>query len=65
MGKIEEIYYWKCPYCGTEQKVVSAYFMTDCGASERCAKCGSRFHIHHPATPYQKNKEAVIAYEKE
>ncbi|MBP3255925.1 MAG: hypothetical protein J6M60_05505 [Clostridia bacterium] len=57
-------YYWKCPECGEEQKVTSAYFMTDCGCYEKCANCGRRVHCVHPVRPLKKKDEEVTAYEK-
>ena len=63
--KDSSVYYWKCPKCGKEQKVTSAYFTTDCGCYEKCCECGNRVHCIHPVRPLKKKDGEVTAYEKE
>ena len=65
MGEKKDAYYWKCPECGTEQKVTSAYFLTDCVSNEKCCSCRKRVHCLHPAVSFKKKKEDVIAYSKD
>ena len=61
---MEKQYFWKCPECGTEQKVLSVFFETDCGSSEKCSKCGKRIVCYPPATPFKKKEGQIIAYSK-
>ena len=65
MEETKKSYYWVCPECKEEQKVISDYFARDCTSSEKCRKCGKRVSLRHPASPYDKKNGEVIAYIKE
>ena len=63
MKETQKMYYWKCPECETEQKVISSYFVVDGEASEKCCKCGKR--IQCSITSDKKKDGGVVAYTKE